>query len=76
MAATLAAIFTLISYVRGSSFIYKGIWNPVVGETLNYECEVRIFTPLQLAMYYMLSNASAYYFLRHGGIIKATLTGP
>ena len=32
---------------------------------------------LQLAMYYVLSHASARYFLiRHGGVIKTTLTGP
>ena len=43
MAVTLAATFTLIRCVRRS--IYGDIWNLVwsvrVGETLNYECEVK-----------------------------------
>ena len=36
----MAAMFTLISCIRGYH-VYKGIWDPVVGETLNCEREDR-----------------------------------
>ena len=43
MTAALAATFTLIKCVRGS--LYGDIWNLAqlvhVGETLNFECEVK-----------------------------------
>ena len=36
----MATSFTLTSYVCGYH-IYKDIWNPTVGETLNCECKAR-----------------------------------
>ena len=66
--------------------LYEDIWNPFVGETLNCECKVR--NPQDT---YMVSlrkydttvshvlrviSCICILFLRHGGVIKATLTGP
>ena len=61
----------------------------VVGEALNYECEIQNPQDLHAAglrkysttvghvySYYVSSHASACYFsIRHGGVIEPTLTG-
>ena len=80
----MAATFTLISCVRGYH-VYKDIWDPVVGETLNCEREDRNpQDPYAVSVKKVgttvghvprVVSCICTLFLRRGGIIKATVTG-
>ena len=80
----MTATFTLISCVRGYH-VYKDIWDPVVGETLNCECEDRNYKdPYAVGVKKVgttvghvprVTSCICTLFLRCGGVIKATVTG-
>ena len=80
----MAVTFTLISCVRGY-YVYKDIWDPVVGEMLN--CEHKDRNPQDpyavsvkkvgttVGHVPRVISCICTLFLRCGGVIKATVTG-
>ena len=81
----MATSFTFTSCVRGYH-VYKDIWNPTVGETLNCECEARNAQDPYAVCLRKDDNTVGHVprviscicmlFLRRGGFIEATVTGP
>ena len=81
----MATSFTLTSCVRGYH-VCKDIWNPTVGETLNCERKARNSQdPYMVCLRKddttvghvpCVISCICTLFVRHGGFIKATVTGP
>ena len=81
----MATSFTFTSCVRGYH-VYKDIWNPTVGETLNCEREARNAQDPYAVCLNKDDNTVGHVprviscictlFLRCGGFIEATVTGP
>ena len=75
------ADFRYDSCIRGFH-VYKDVWNPVVGETLNAEREKTILSiNMQFLWWRMVTlsdmclGKTAAFFLKHGGTFRCTVTG-